>query len=77
MESHWDKLPEDVCIVIYKMIHKEQMTLLINEMQKNNREWHYRRGRSRRWCGANARSRGHVSQLEGQGVASKRNQPRL
>ena len=44
MKSHWDKLPEDICIVIYQIIHKEQMTLLINEIQykyNRNRIFHY------------------------------------
>lgn len=30
--SHWDKLPEFVCIKIYNMVHREQMEELNKEL---------------------------------------------
>ena len=33
MESYWDMLPDDICIVIYKIVHKELMKKLINEIK--------------------------------------------
>ena len=35
MESYWDMLPEDICILIYKKIHKEYMENIIIQIKNN------------------------------------------